>query len=87
MCWSMRFGRWRKKTLTANDPEALALRGLAIDNSATCWLSPDIESRFAAQQGVIDESAVVREMPGSMRRAGADLIMTYFAPQLMEEGL
>ncbi|ARS52795.1 porphobilinogen synthase [Kushneria konosiri] len=43
--------------------------------------------KFAAQQGVIDESAVVRETLGSMRRAGADLIMTYFAPQLLEEGL
>ncbi|WP_438764992.1 porphobilinogen synthase [Kushneria sp. TE3] len=43
--------------------------------------------KFAAAQGVIDESAVVRETLGSMRRAGADLIMTYFAPQLLEEGL
>ena len=43
--------------------------------------------KFAAQQGVIDEYAVVRETLGSMRRAGADLIMTYFAPQLLEEGL
>ncbi|SPJ32822.1 porphobilinogen synthase [Kushneria phyllosphaerae] len=45
------------------------------------------EVKFAAAQGVIDESAVVRETLGSMRRAGADLIMTYFAPQLLEEGL
>lgn len=43
--------------------------------------------RMAAQQGVIDEAAVIRETLGSMRRAGADLIMTYFAPQLLEEGL
>ena len=43
--------------------------------------------KFAAAQGVIDESAVVRETLGAMRRAGADLIMTYFAPQLLEEGL
>lgn len=43
--------------------------------------------KFAAAEGVIDESAVVRETLGSMRRAGADLIMTYFAPQLLEEGL
>ncbi|MCM2972594.1 porphobilinogen synthase [Larsenimonas suaedae] len=43
--------------------------------------------KFAAAQGVIDESAVIRETLGSMRRAGADLIMTYFAPQLLEEGL
>ncbi|ANF59726.1 porphobilinogen synthase [Halotalea alkalilenta] len=43
--------------------------------------------RFAAAAGVIDESAVIRETLGSIRRAGADLIMTYFAPQLLEEGL
>ncbi|WP_438764984.1 hypothetical protein [Kushneria sp. TE3] len=36
---------------------------------------------------MIDESAVVSETLGSMRRAGADLIMTCFAPQLLEEGL
>lgn len=43
--------------------------------------------KFAAQHGVIDEAAVVRETLGSIRRAGADLILTYFAAQLLEEGL
>lgn len=43
--------------------------------------------KFAAQAGVIDEQAVIRESLGAMRRAGADLIMTYFAAQLLEEGL
>ena len=43
--------------------------------------------KFAAQAGVIDERAVVRESLGAMRRAGADLILTYFAAQLLEEGL
>lgn len=43
--------------------------------------------RFAAQQGVIDEEAVVRETLGSIRRAGADIIMSYFAPYLLERGL
>ena len=42
---------------------------------------------FAAQAGVIDERAVVLESLGAMRRAGADLILTYFAAQLLEEGL
>lgn len=43
--------------------------------------------KFAAQAGVIDERAVVLESLGAMRRAGADLILTYFAAQLLEEGL
>ncbi|ODC03749.1 delta-aminolevulinic acid dehydratase [Terasakiispira papahanaumokuakeensis] len=43
--------------------------------------------KFAAQHGVIDEAAVVRETLGSIRRAGADLILTYFAAQLLEEGI
>ncbi len=43
--------------------------------------------RFAAQAGVINEEAVIRETLGSIRRAGADLIMSYFTPQLLEEGL
>lgn len=43
--------------------------------------------KFAAQAGVINERAVVRESLGAMRRAGADLIMTYYAAQLLEEGL
>ena len=43
--------------------------------------------KFAAQAGVIDEHAVIMESLGAMRRAGADLIMTYFAAQLLEAGL
>ncbi|MGJ8525429.1 Delta-aminolevulinic acid dehydratase [Halomonadaceae bacterium LMG 33818] len=43
--------------------------------------------RFAGQAGVINEEAVIRETLGSIRRAGADLIMTYFAPELLEKGL
>ncbi|MGJ8515846.1 porphobilinogen synthase [Carnimonas bestiolae] len=43
--------------------------------------------RFAAQQGVIDEEAVVRETLGAIRRAGADIILSYFAPYLLERGL
>lgn len=43
--------------------------------------------KFAAQAGVIDEHAVIMESLGAMRRAGADLILTYFAAQLLEAGL
>ena len=35
--------------------------------------------KFAAEAGAIDEKRVVRETLGAIRRAGADLIMTYFA--------
>ncbi|NNA99684.1 porphobilinogen synthase, partial [Pseudomonas gessardii] len=35
--------------------------------------------KAAAQKGWIDEKAVVLEMLPSMKRAGADLILTYFA--------
>ena len=35
--------------------------------------------KFAAQAGAIDEQRVVRETLGSIKRAGADMILTYFA--------
>ncbi|MEM9808173.1 MAG: porphobilinogen synthase, partial [Cyanobacteria bacterium P01_D01_bin.56] len=35
--------------------------------------------KAAAQQGWIDEKAVMLETLTSMKRAGADLILTYFA--------
>ena len=35
--------------------------------------------KFAAQAGAIDEKRVVRETLGSFKRAGADLILTYYA--------
>ena len=35
--------------------------------------------KFAAQAGAIDEKRVVRETLGAFKRAGADLILTYFA--------
>lgn len=35
--------------------------------------------KFAAQAGAIDEARAVRETLGSIKRAGADLIITYFA--------
>ena len=37
--------------------------------------------KAAAQQGWIDEKQVVLETLTSMKRAGADLILSYFAKQ------
>ncbi len=42
--------------------------------------------KFAAQAGAIDEARVVRETLGAFKRAGADLILTYFARQVLREG-
>ena len=43
--------------------------------------------KFAAQAGAIDERAVVRESLGAIKRAGADIILTYFAMDVAENGL
>jgi porphobilinogen synthase len=37
--------------------------------------------KAAAKQGMIDENAVILEMLTSIKRAGADMIITYFAKQ------
>jgi porphobilinogen synthase len=42
--------------------------------------------RFAAASGAIDEERVVRETLGAFKRAGADLILTYFARDVIREG-
>ncbi len=42
--------------------------------------------KFAAIAGAIDEKRVVRETIGAFKRAGADLILTYFARDLVREG-
>jgi len=42
--------------------------------------------KFAAQAGAIDEAKVVRESLGAIKRAGADLILTYFATDIAEQG-
>jgi porphobilinogen synthase len=41
--------------------------------------------KFAAQAGAIDEKSVVRETLGAIKRAGADLILTYFAMDFATE--
>ncbi len=43
--------------------------------------------KFAAAAGAIDEHRVVRETLGSIKRAGADLILTYFAMDLARQGV
>ncbi|MBV8061260.1 MAG: porphobilinogen synthase [Alphaproteobacteria bacterium] len=42
--------------------------------------------KFAAAAGAIDEKRAVRETLGSFKRAGADLILTYFARDIAREG-
>lgn len=43
--------------------------------------------KFAAQSGALDETNAMLEMLHSIRRAGADLIFTYFAKQFAEYSL
>ncbi|AZE55211.1 Porphobilinogen synthase [Pseudomonas synxantha] len=43
--------------------------------------------KFAALAGAIDEHRVVRESLGAIKRAGADLIFSYFAMDIAEHGL
>lgn len=42
--------------------------------------------KFAAAAGAIDEHRVVRETLGAFKRAGADLILSYFARDVIREG-
>ena len=42
--------------------------------------------KFAAQAGALDERRVVRETLGAFKRAGADLILSYFARDIAREG-
>ncbi|NBV54580.1 MAG: porphobilinogen synthase [Proteobacteria bacterium] len=41
--------------------------------------------KFAAQAGALDEKRVMRELLGAFKRAGADLIITYFAREALRE--
>lgn len=43
--------------------------------------------KFAAQAGALDEERVVHETLGAFKRAGADLILTYFARDVIRAGL
>ncbi len=42
--------------------------------------------KFAAQAGALDEARVVRETLSAFKRAGADLILSYFARDVLREG-
>jgi porphobilinogen synthase len=43
--------------------------------------------KFAAAAGALDEKRVVRETLGAFKRAGADLILSYFTRQVAREGI
>ncbi len=43
--------------------------------------------KFAGQAGALDEARVVRETLGAFKRAGADLILSYFTHDVVREGL
>lgn len=43
--------------------------------------------KFAAQAGALDEARVVRETLGAFKRAGADLILSYFTHDVVREGI
>jgi len=43
--------------------------------------------KFAARAGAIDEKRAIRETLGAIKRAGADLVLTYFAVDIAENGL
>ena len=42
--------------------------------------------KFAAAAGALNEHVVVRETLGAFKRAGADLILSYFARDVIREG-
>lgn len=42
--------------------------------------------KFAAEAGAIDEWQIVRETLGAIKRAGADIIISYFALDIAEQG-
>jgi porphobilinogen synthase len=42
--------------------------------------------KFAAAAGALDEPRIVRETLGAIKRAGADLILTYFARDIARQG-
>lgn len=43
--------------------------------------------KFAARAGAIDERKVVRETLGAIKRTGADIILSYFAMDIAENGV
>ena len=43
--------------------------------------------KLAAQAGALDEERVVRESLGAFKRAGADLVISYFAREVIRRGL
>jgi porphobilinogen synthase len=68
-----------KPALTSLDLLARARRRTALPLAAYQVSGEYAMIKAAAQLGILDEDAAVRETLGAIRRAGADLIVTYFA--------
>jgi len=43
--------------------------------------------KFGAQAEAIDEHRIVRESLGAIKRAGADIILSYFAMDIARDGI
>jgi len=72
--------------LATGMPKAVAARGceiLARAAGAAALVGGQIDD-LAAERGWIDGPAVAREQLGAVKRAGADLILTYFAGEVAE---
>jgi porphobilinogen synthase len=68
-----------KPALTSLDLLARARRRTSLPLAAYQVSGEYAMIKAAAQRGILDEDAAVRETLGAIRRAGADLIVTYFA--------
>jgi porphobilinogen synthase len=68
-----------KPALTSLDLLARARRRTSLPLAAYQVSGEYAMIKAAAQLGILDEPAAVRETLGAIRRAGADLIVTYFA--------
>ena len=63
----------------------LQQRDRGEDRQLSVAIVQDHVAQFAALAGAIDEEKVVLESLGSIKRAGADLIFSYFALDLAEK--
>jgi len=73
-----------KPAATYLDVISLVSRELEVPLAAYHVSGEYAQIRFAAAAGAIDEKQVVLETTAAMKRAGADLIITYFAEALAE---
>jgi porphobilinogen synthase len=68
-----------KPALTSLDLLARARERFALPLAAYHVSGEYSMLKLAAARGIVDERAAVQETLGAIRRAGADLIVTYFA--------